>query len=460
MKRASRLISVFLMFWTISACTANASIPVKQIATTSATNTASPSSRFGVIQLEPYQSSGVGGTFTAHDNNDGTTTLTVHLDHVADLNPWGIFSIGNCQNGVPEDTRPIFTLPDIEAGRKEEIVETQAYASAPGNLIVVIYGIASDGSQKIVACSNLGQPSMQAESQISSTPLEDCTQPANGALKGNWLAFTASKNNNSDIYLLDVDSALQQGIEKAVTIRLTTDPATDFDPAWSPDGTRIAFRSQRDGNDEIYIMNADGTCQINLTNDPTDDWSPAWSPDGTQIAFAHFFDGNSYSDIAVINADGTNLKRLTTSSGEYPAWSPNGTRIAFASARAGNYDIYVMNADGSAQTQLTNGPAYDMSPTWSPDGAQIAFDTQSDLFPPKEIGIGPEFEIHVINADGTGNTRLTNNTAEDRFPTWAPNTKIVFARNGSLFIMNADGSDQSLLFNGGSFPAWRFTVSP
>jgi len=162
----------------------------------------------------------------------------------------------------------------------------------------------------------------------------------------------------------------------------------------------------------------------------------------------------------VINADGSGLKRVTTSSGEYPAWSPDGSRIAFASARAGNYDIYVMNADGSAQTQLTTDPAYDMSPAWSPDGTQIAFDTQRDSFPPKEVGIGPEFEIHIINADGTGDIRLTNNTDEDRFPAWAPNTKIVFARNGSLFSMNADGSNQVLLLTSGSFPAWRPVISP
>ena len=182
--------------------------------------------------------------------------------------------------------------------------------------------------------------------------------------------------------------------------------------------------------------------------------------DGTRIAFAHFFDGNSFSDIAVINTDGSGLQRLTTSHGEYPAWSPDGTRIAFASARDGNYEIYLMNADGTAQTRLTNDPAYDMSPVWSPDGTQIAFDTQRDLFPPQEVGIGPEFEIHTINTDGSGDTRLTNNTEEDRFPAWSPGKKIAFTRNGALFIMNPDGSDQMQLLDSGSFAAWWSSSLP
>ncbi len=79
--------------------------------------------------------------------------------------------------------------------------------------------------------------------------------------------------------------------------------AADFDPTWSQDGTHIAFRSQRDGDDEIYLMNADGTCQANLTQDPVNDWLPAYSPDGTHIAFTRFFDGNPFPDVAVTEVD-------------------------------------------------------------------------------------------------------------------------------------------------------------
>lgn len=465
MRRLLTSLVRLLLVFVSTACTGLTPAPTPALPAGSATavvpNTPGSAlqNRFGTFQLEPFQSSGIAGTFTARDNVDETTTLNIRLDHRADFNPWGIYATGDCVSGVPENTRPIFTLPDIEAGSKEETVETSAYAFAPGNLIVLVYGIAPDGSQQIGACAELGPPSADATAKMTPTPSQDCTTPAVVTLEGTWLALTAARNNNSDIYLLNVDAALQGTAQPALK-RLTTDPATDFDPTWSPDGTRIAFRSQRDGNDEIYIMNSDGTCQINLTNNPADDWSPAWSSDGTKIAFAHFFDGKSFSDIAVINIDGSGLKRLTTSHGEYPAWSPDGTQIAFASARDGNYEIYVMNADGTAQTRLTDDPAYDMSPVWSPDGTQIAFDTQRDSFAPQEVGIGPEFEIHIINADGSADTRRTNNRLEDRFPAWAPENRIAFTRNGALFIMNSDGSDQIQLLDSGSFPSWWSPTLP
>lgn len=447
----------FFLVLALAACTTSAPTKLSTAPASPATATVRvPSTnRYGTIKIPSVQSSGVTGTFTAKDNGDGSTSLSIQLTPAADLNPWGIFNIGDCTSGVPENTRPIFNLADIENGHKEETVETEPYKSAPGNLIVVVYGISPDGTQQMMACADLGSPLVDVNAPPS-TPTPDCTSqtaPAPQLDTGSWLAYSSSVNNNSDIYVLNVDAVLQN--QTPMAKRLTSNPATDFDPTWSPDGMHIAFRSQRDGNDEIYIMNSDGTCQTNLTNNPLGDWSPAWSPDGKQIAFARFFDNNQFTDIAIINLDGSGLKRLTHGSGEYPAWSPDGTRIAFASAREGNYEIYVMNADGTGQTRLTDNPAYDMSPTWSPDGTQLAFDTQRDDYPPAENGIGPEFEIHIMNADGSKDMRLTNNTDEDRFPSWSTNDLIAFSRNGSLFIMNPNGTGQIKLLDGGSFPAWR-----
>ena len=418
-----------------------------------------PSARYGPVKVEAVNNSSISGTFTARDNGDGTTLLEITLDNTSDFNPWGIYVLMDCASGVPLDQRPIFELPDIEAGQKEETVETSTYEFLPGNLTLVVFAIAPDGSQQIAACANLGPPAVSAAVvDDTPTPSSDCLQPDTSTvvspLVGNWLAFSATRNGNGDIYILNIDAALA-GSGPVVATRLTTDPASDFDPTWSPDGTRIAFRSQRDGNDEIYVMNADGTCQRNLTNDAVNDWSPAWSPDGTRIAFARFFDHNQFTDVAVMNVDGSNLQRLTTASGEYPTWSPDGTRIAFATARDGNYEIYVMNAAGTDEIRLTNNLAYDMSPAWSPDGTRIAFDSQRDSISPAEVGIGPEIEIHLMNSDGSGDIRLTNNTQEDRFPDWGSNNTIVFSQNGQLVVMRLDASGRVRVIGNGTFPAWH-----
>ncbi len=453
---------IFFLLLTIAACRTSTPtsiiIPATPVVIATLTRVVS-TSRYGTITVPSVHSSGVTGILTTKDNGNGSTSLSIQLTPPSHLNPWGIYNIGDCASGVPINTRPIFSLADIENGYKEETVETDIYKSTPGNLIIVIYGISPDGTQQIIACTDLGLPSIDANAPLA-TLTPDCPPQSDTAPRldsGTWLAYSADTNSNADIYLINVDSVLQG--KSPIIKRLTTNPAADFDPTWSPDGEHIAFRSQRDGNDEIYVMNADGTCQTNLTNEPLADWSPAWSPDGKHIAFARFFDNNSFTDIALINPNGSGLTRLTNAHGEYPDWSPDGTRIAFASARDGNYEIYVMNADGSDQTRLTDNPAYDMSPVWSPAGTQIAFDTQRDHYPPAETGIGPEFEIHRINADGSKDVQLTSNEAEDRFPSWAANGWIAFTSNGGLFIMNADGTRQIKLLSSGTFSAWRPSLS-
>jgi tricorn protease-like protein len=258
------------------------------------------------------------------------------------------------------------------------------------------------------------------------------------------IAFRSDRDGNYEVYVMDADGSNP--------VRLTNSVDVDKDPAWSPDGTRIAFASDRDGNSEVYVMNADGSNPINLTNSAGADWDPAWSPDGTRIAFASFRDGNN--EVYVMDADGSNPVRLTNSVGadKDPAWSPDGTRIAFLSTRDGNYEVYVMNADGSNPINLTNSVGADKDPAWSPDGTRIAFLSTRDGNP----------EVYVMNADGSNPVRLTNNTRYDRDPAWSPDgTRIAFVSdrdwNYEVYVMDADGSNPRNLTNNAAHdrePAW------
>jgi Tol biopolymer transport system component len=261
------------------------------------------------------------------------------------------------------------------------------------------------------------------------------------------IVFASSRDGDVDIYVMNADGT---GIQQ-----LINHPAIDNAPSWSPDGTRIAFVSRRDGNYEAYVINADGSGLARVTNNPANDFAPfAWSPDGTKIAFAS--DRAGVVEIYVMNADGSNVTPLTDQAGGdvYPSWSPDGSKITFASGRDGNAEIYVVNADGSGLTRLTDNPAYDSQAGWSPDGSKIVFVSDRD----------GNWEIYVMNADGSGVTRLTDNPALDEIPSWSPDgTSIIFdgLRDGSaaeIYVMNSDGTGVRRLTNNpaGDFSArWR-----
>jgi TolB protein len=149
--------------------------------------------------------------------------------------------------------------------------------------------------------------------------------------------------------------------------QLTDSPTNDYQPAWSPDGRTIAFVSDRDGADHIYLMDTDGKNQRRLTQSNMTELEPAWSPDGTTIAFMSS-EGMRLTNIYIIASDGENLRPVTTEIvgyNENPVWSPDGTLIAFWSDRIGNHEIYSIKPDGTGLVNLTNDPSDDENPTWA-----------------------------------------------------------------------------------------------
>jgi uncharacterized repeat protein (TIGR01451 family) len=258
------------------------------------------------------------------------------------------------------------------------------------------------------------------------------TSPAPAAVPGanGTIAFASQREGNYEVYVMNADGSGQTN--------LTNSPGFDADPVWSPDGDTLAFASDRDGNEQIYVMHADGSGPTALTSSPAADLQPTWSPDGSKIAFATLRDGNY--EVYVMNADGSGQMNLTNNPANdlEPAWSPDGSTIAFQSFRGGSVDIYLMNADGSGQMNLTRNPkATDFDAAWSPDGSKLAFasGTESTMA-----------EVFVMNADGSGLTNLTNNRAASDFgPAWSPDgSRIAFAslRDGDhdVYVVNADGS--------------------
>ena len=295
-------------------------------------------------------------------------------------------------------------------------------------------------------------------------------QPAHAAFPGQngRIAFQSDRDGPVEIY-----ATSPGGTPKRITLSNGSS-----DPAYSPDGSKIAFVSGGGLGYDIFVMNSDGTGRKQLTNTGSADLQPAWSPDGRKIAFvSNTFSLNGQTDyeIWVMNADGTNPTPITNNSYSetQPAWSPDGSKIAFESSRRdlGDTDqnIYVMNADGSGPasnlTPYTPGPqpgdppyqGHDDDPAWSPDGSKIAY---VHTFAPNASGVP---NIWVMDANGGNKINIQNNqTTSGVEPAWSPDgSKIAYVgatdTNRDIYTMNANGSGQATVETGGN-PA--YDISP
>ncbi len=255
------------------------------------------------------------------------------------------------------------------------------------------------------------------------------------------IAFRSARSGDDEIWSMYQDGS---GL-----VRLTTSPGYDAEPAVSPDGHKIAFASFRTGVYccGIYVMSAtDGSGVVRLT----DGREPTWSPDGSKIAFTRY--NGTDAAIYVMNAaDGSGVHQLTTSAGNntQPAWSPDASKIAFTCVHESFHDICVMNAaDGSGVVQLTHDSVWADDPAWSPDGTKLAFSSNRTW----------NAQIYVMSADGSGRVRVTNNNFWDTQPTWSPDgSKLAFRSTrddskGEIYVMSAvDGSGVVRLTNSPAF---------
>jgi Tol biopolymer transport system component len=260
------------------------------------------------------------------------------------------------------------------------------------------------------------------------------------------IAYAFTQNKNTDIYFISIYGGSPN--------RLTSSSGNDKQPDWSPDARQIVFVSDRDGDDEIWIMDADGSNQKQLTFNNSGDGMPHWSPDGEKIVFHSNLSGDY--EIFVMDRDGNNQTQLTYNDArdQQPSWSPDGKLITFVSNRSGDNDIWLMDLDGKNLEQLTSSSRSDGMPSWSSDGQFIVFHSDRD-------GDDEIFRISV----SSGQTRqLTSNNSADRDPSWSPDgLQIAFDSNRdgkdnfNIYLMNPDGTSQYLLIGnrGNEYqPAW------
>lgn len=256
-----------------------------------------------------------------------------------------------------------------------------------------------------------------------------------------WIAFLSGSESTGNVSL---EVIARNGVSRQ---RVTEVPGVHSSHRWSPDSRRIAYALNSRENKSVHIGNIEGAKPILLTALETEEVG-GWSPSGKEVVFA--VQDSEEQGIWSRNPDGVNEFQLSTDVDSSPRWSPDGERIAFISLRDGNPEIYVMNWDGSGATRLTNNEAKDDMISWSPDSKSLVFVSEQDGNP----------EIYTAEVYSGEITRLTFNEIRDGQPVWSPSgTRIAFVSHvpdemkskqdgdAEIFVMDVDGGNQIRLTN-------------